>query len=63
MNEDTPPGTQLARVMATDESSSVKDFRLEFVILKETVSNVGSPEEQKALSKGPDIVYFQVIIS
>ncbi|TRY81168.1 hypothetical protein TCAL_09282 [Tigriopus californicus] len=60
VNEDTPPGTQLARVMATDESSSVKDFRLEFVILEEIVSDIGTSKIANASSEHLNIAHFEI---
>ena len=44
MTEDTPVSTQLARIMATDETSSPRDFRLSFNILNENVVNERNPK-------------------
>ena len=40
IKEDTPIGTYLARIMATDESSSLNEFKLVYTLKDETVENL-----------------------
>ena len=65
MKESAPAKTQLARLMATNETSSPKNFQLAFRIEDESVTNARTPKRQiklRRIQPSRDEKYFEVSV-